>query len=108
MPGSSPGMTTKTLSFAGLTRESHWVECAMSDVLSLQDIRRTFRQGGESIEVLRGADLAVQGGENVALLGPSGRSEEHTSELQSLMGISYAVFRLKIKIKNQNAYEAAR
>src|SRR3546814_8503874 len=29
--------------------------------------------------------------------GPSGRSEEHTSELQSLMRISYAVFCLKKK-----------
>src|SRR3546814_2422777 len=29
---------------------------------------------------------------------PSGRSEEHTSELQSLMRISYAVFCLKQKI----------
>src|SRR3546814_2136579 len=38
-----------------------------------------------------------------ALLGVdqrrSGRSEEHTSELQSLMRISYAVFCLKKKIK---------
>src|SRR3546814_9943108 len=32
---------------------------------------------------------------------PSGRSEEHTSELQSLMRISYAVFCLKKK-KNKN------
>src|SRR3546814_6727189 len=30
------------------------------------------------------------------------RSEEHTSELQSLMRISYAVFCLKKKNKNQN------
>src|SRR3546814_5728935 len=30
------------------------------------------------------------------------RSEEHTSELQSLMRISYAVFCLKKKIKNNN------
>src|SRR3546814_7207957 len=30
------------------------------------------------------------------------RSEEHTSELQSLMRISYAVFCLKKKIKNYN------
>src|SRR3546814_2979841 len=30
------------------------------------------------------------------------RSEEHTSELQSLMRISYAVFCLKKKTKNQN------
>src|SRR3546814_7668038 len=32
-----------------------------------------------------------------ALLGPAERSEEHTSELQSLMRISYAVFCLKKK-----------
>src|SRR3546814_1556193 len=35
-----------------------------------------------------------------ALLGRSRRSEEHTSELQSLMRISYAVFCLKKKKKN--------
>src|SRR3546814_4405430 len=32
------------------------------------------------------------------------RSEEHTSELQSLMRISYAVFCLKKKIKTQSQY----
>src|SRR3546814_9627776 len=32
---------------------------------------------------------------------PQGRSEEHTSELQSLMRISYAVFCLKKKKKKQ-------
>src|SRR3546814_1800672 len=32
------------------------------------------------------------------------RSEEHTSELQSLMRISYAVFCLKKKITNTNTY----
>src|SRR3546814_3232294 len=32
------------------------------------------------------------------------RSEEHTSELQSLMRISYAAFCLKTKKKNFNAY----
>src|SRR3546814_6439445 len=33
---------------------------------------------------------------------PDGRSEEHTSELQSLMRISYAVFCLKKKKKYQD------
>src|SRR3546814_2292167 len=33
---------------------------------------------------------------------PVGRSEEHTSELQSLMRISYAVFCLKKKNKQRN------
>src|SRR3546814_5360400 len=32
------------------------------------------------------------------------RSEEHTSELQSLMRISYAVLRLKKKIKNDSLH----
>src|SRR3546814_7136202 len=35
-------------------------------------------------------------------LGINGRSEEHTSELQSLMRISYAVFCLKKKNKTPN------
>src|SRR3546814_4744029 len=39
--------------------------------------------------------LAQRGG-----VGPDGRSEEHTSELQSLMRISYAVFCLKTKIQH--------
>src|SRR3546814_3332743 len=36
----------------------------------------------------------------VAVQEPRDRSEEHTSELQSLMRISYAVFCLKKKTKN--------
>src|SRR3546814_7577475 len=34
--------------------------------------------------------------------GSRGRSEEHTSELQSLMRISYAVFCLKTQKRNKN------
>src|SRR3546814_2230136 len=41
----------------------------------------------------------------ISRLGPSRRrSEEHTSELQSLMRISYAVFCLKKKNKHLNNY----
>src|SRR3546814_7450290 len=40
---------------------------------------------------------------NITGKGSSTRSEEHTSELQSLMRISYAVFCLKKK-KNQNTH----
>src|SRR3546814_10043359 len=45
-----------------------------------------------------------------ALLLPSiaGRSEEHTSELQSLMRISYAVFCLKKKKKTNHKYPIQR
>src|SRR3546814_7051018 len=38
---------------------------------------------------------------NVGIVEKIGRSEEHTSELQSLMRISYAVFCLKKKKKNK-------
>src|SRR3546814_3690137 len=39
--------------------------------------------------------------EAIAALDHTGRSEEHTSELQSLMRISYAVFCLKNKKKHK-------
>src|SRR3546814_5048705 len=42
------------------------------------------------------------------LLGSKGRSEEHTSELQSLMRISYAVFCLTKKRTKTHTYRACR
>src|SRR3546814_16995988 len=47
----------------------------------------------QPVEDLVGVDPSIQGDRSVACSGP--RSEEHTSELQSLMRISYAVFCLK-------------
>src|SRR3546814_4187181 len=41
---------------------------------------------------------------NVAMRAENYRSEEHTSELQSLMRISYAVCCLKKKINHNNPY----
>src|SRR3546814_2010701 len=51
---------------------------------------------GRPTELLRNSASAVQQGTKVPM-----RSEEHTSELQSLMRISYAVFCLKKKTKTQ-------
>src|SRR3546814_4743530 len=48
----------------------------------------------DRVRVSQNEDLTVQRHEATATLG---RSEEHTSELQSLMRISYAVFCLKKK-----------
>jgi lipoprotein-releasing system ATP-binding protein len=43
-----------------------------SPALELRGVGRTFVQGDRKLDVLRGADLALQPGELVALVGPSG------------------------------------
>src|SRR3546814_10242206 len=60
-----------------------------------------------------GGEITQNGGHPQALQhrhDDDGRSEEHTSELQSLMRISYAVFCLKKKkhINNKHSYEKHR
>src|SRR3546814_8416192 len=49
------------------------------------------------VEVLRRQPCARKDAPGLCLLAQTKRSEEHTSELQSLMRISYAVFCLKKK-----------
>src|SRR3546814_5559820 len=42
--------------------------------------------------IIKNFSLRIQRGDRIGIVGANGRSEEHTSELQSLMRISYAVF----------------
>src|SRR3546814_6363406 len=58
--------------------------------LSNDRIESTYKARGNSIELQHRLRQGVQ----ISAL-PDSRSEEHTSELQSLMRISYAVFCLK-------------
>src|SRR3546814_4464108 len=53
------------------------------------------------------AACAARAQSGADLFPGAGRSEEHTSELQSLMRISYAVFCLKKKKQNQSARHRA-
>src|SRR3546814_5668104 len=72
------------------------------DRLSLQNHRRAGHRRKGSVMICEESALAA------TLRSPDIRSEEHTSELQSLMRISYAVFCLKKKKKTTNNTHAER
>src|SRR3546814_1382470 len=74
--------------------------------VSLAPIWRIEGQNNANIAVFRGFDIGAKGQVigrlphslvGIGAFAPVTRSEEHTSELQSLMRISYAVFCLKKK-----------
>src|SRR3546814_3483188 len=72
----------------GLPAERIVLSCKVSGVQELIAVYRDLAQR---------SDFALHLGLTEAGIGSKGRSEEHTSELQSLMRISYAVFCLNKK-----------
>src|SRR3546814_9830252 len=71
-------------------------ECPARGVGQGADGGRGFLRGVDQLLAQRAED-AVASGQHPDLAGAGLRSEEHTSELQSLMRNSYAVFCLKTK-----------
>lgn len=69
-------------------------------VLETSGLHRSFTQGGVTIEVLRGVDLAVAPGEIVALLGPSGSGK---STLLQAVGLLEGGFSGSIRLNGEEA-----
>ena len=55
----------------------------MSDVITLENVSKTFRRGREQVHALDGVDLTIQQGEFVAVAGPSGSGK---STLLNIVG----------------------
>src|SRR3546814_6388447 len=82
--------TTLFRSTYWLAMKAAWSGSALDAVLAALHAQRAIAQVNYDVHQFNGA------------LGMTLRSEEHTSELQSLMRISYAVFCLKKKNKPHN------
>jgi lipoprotein-releasing system ATP-binding protein len=54
-------------------------------VLFLHDVERHYRQGDETLHILRGAELAIWAGQSVALVAPSGAGKSTLLHLAGLL-----------------------
>jgi lipoprotein-releasing system ATP-binding protein len=73
-------------------------------IVALRDLKRSFEQGGQRIDVLRGVNLDVMPGEIVALLGPSGSGK---STLLQAVGLLEGGFEGSISLAGVQAEHLA-
>src|SRR3546814_1963761 len=92
-----PGARAR-VALSGLTMAEYFRDQEGQDVLFFVDNIFRFTQAGSEVSALLGRIPSAVGYQPTLSTDMGAlRSEEHTSELQSLMRISYAVFCLKNK-----------
>lgn len=79
-------------------------ELPKEPIVALRDLRRSFEQGGQRIDVLRGVNLDIMPGEVVALLGPSGSGK---STMLQAVGLLEGGFEGSIAIAGERAESLA-
>jgi len=57
----------------------------VNPVLVLNEVERTYRQGEETLNILRGAELAIWPGQSVALVAPSGAGKSTLLHIAGLL-----------------------
>src|SRR3546814_3706263 len=97
--GGTNGKVWTCTSIAADTAKSTVTVKRGADTIAIVEIELAKAKDGFGAVALHDDTLTINN--TASYTGSQGRSEEHTSELQSLMRISYAVFCLTKKKKNK-------
>src|SRR3546814_4768742 len=102
-----PSLVTDEEKAAALAKATNWILSRHEDVVAEGARAKVYKRlsDTERARTSYSMYMSLRGGfwsNEVAFTESYQRSEEHTSELQSLMRISYAVFCLKKKKKKES------